>query len=122
MTPGIHPARVRISTMSTEPHPLSMTAKGGKMTERMTLKTDIGKKMFFFDECDVHLQDVSGSEPEGTGRLLGFPEFGHEPLHDVARRPDGLYGRRDLPDFQLPLFRVAFENAPFRGGFSYDGA
>lgn len=41
MTPGIHPAAVRISTMSIEPHPRSMTASGGKMIERMTLKSDM---------------------------------------------------------------------------------
>jgi len=29
-TPGTHPQIVRINTIKTDPHPLSMTAKGGK--------------------------------------------------------------------------------------------
>lgn len=41
ITPGIHPKSVSIKTISTEPHPLSMTARGGKMMERMTLNIDM---------------------------------------------------------------------------------
>lgn len=41
ITPGTHPASVRINTIMTDPHPLSITANGGKMMDRMTLKTDI---------------------------------------------------------------------------------
>ena len=41
ITPGIHPANVRISTMIIEPQPLSNTARGGKMIERRTLIKDI---------------------------------------------------------------------------------
>ena len=41
MTPGIHPHNVRIKTISTDPQPLSMTARGGKIMERMTLMNDI---------------------------------------------------------------------------------
>lgn len=37
ITPGIHPKTVRIKTIKTEPHPLSITAKGGKRTESITL-------------------------------------------------------------------------------------
>ncbi len=41
MTPGTHPASVSRKTMSTEPHPLSTTARGGKMMHSRTLKNDI---------------------------------------------------------------------------------
>lgn len=41
ITPGIHPTKVRMNTMSTEPQPLSRTASGGKMMERMTLNIDM---------------------------------------------------------------------------------
>ncbi len=41
ITPGIQPAMVSKRTISTEPHPLSKTAKGGKMMDRRTLKHDI---------------------------------------------------------------------------------
>ena len=41
ITPGIHPTKVRMNTMRTEPHPRSNTAKGGKMMESMTLNTDM---------------------------------------------------------------------------------
>jgi hypothetical protein len=33
--PGIHPAMVRMAT-SMEPHPLSYTARGGKITHKIT--------------------------------------------------------------------------------------
>ena len=38
MTPGIHPQRVSRNTMSTEPHPRSITAKGGKIIANNTCK------------------------------------------------------------------------------------
>lgn len=41
ITPGTHPASVSKVTISIEPHPLSMTAKGGKMIDNITLQTDI---------------------------------------------------------------------------------
>jgi len=37
MTPGIQPAKVKIKTINTEPQPLSITAKGGKIMESKTL-------------------------------------------------------------------------------------
>jgi hypothetical protein len=40
-TPGTHPARVSSETMMMEPHPLSKTARGGRMMHRMTLPSDI---------------------------------------------------------------------------------
>ncbi len=46
MTPGTHPAKVRMKTMRTDPHPRSMTARGGKMMERMTRKRDIVVSVF----------------------------------------------------------------------------
>ncbi len=34
--PGIHPNNVRINTNKTDPHPLSITDKGGKIIARKT--------------------------------------------------------------------------------------
>jgi hypothetical protein len=45
-TPGIHPAIVRRSTIKTDPHPLSTTAKGGKMIQSKTLQSDISFSFF----------------------------------------------------------------------------
>lgn len=45
ITPGIHPHKVRIKTINTDPQPLSMTARGGKIMERMTLSNDISIKL-----------------------------------------------------------------------------
>jgi|APCry1669189101_1035198.scaffolds.fasta_scaffold00032_32 hypothetical protein len=42
ITPGIQPQQVRMNTRSNEPQPLSMTARGGKMMQRMTLQSDMG--------------------------------------------------------------------------------
>ena len=36
ITPGTQPAAVSSSTMSIEPHPLSITAKGGKKMDKST--------------------------------------------------------------------------------------
>jgi hypothetical protein len=41
ITPGIHAQRVRINTINTEPHPLSITASGGNMMQRITRQSDI---------------------------------------------------------------------------------
>ena len=41
ITPGIQPRHVRINTMRIEPHPLSKTARGGKMIDKRTLISDI---------------------------------------------------------------------------------
>jgi len=41
ITPGIHPAAVRIVTMMNEPQPLSTTASGGKIIDSNTLNSDI---------------------------------------------------------------------------------
>ena len=38
ITPGIHPQTVKIKTINTEPHPLSMTARGGNRIESNTLQ------------------------------------------------------------------------------------
>ena len=38
ITPGIHPKQVRINTITIEPHPLSITAKGGKIIQSNTRK------------------------------------------------------------------------------------
>jgi hypothetical protein len=35
ITPGIHPASVKTNTIKKEPHPLSATAKGGKMIHKI---------------------------------------------------------------------------------------
>lgn len=41
MTPGTHAQRVRRNTIRTDPHPLSMTASGGKMIHNITRQIDI---------------------------------------------------------------------------------
>ena len=41
ITPGIQPKQVRINTIRIEPQPLSYTARGGKIIDRITLISDI---------------------------------------------------------------------------------
>jgi len=41
ITPGTQPIKVSIKTIITEPQPLSITAKGGKIIQRMTRPMDI---------------------------------------------------------------------------------
>jgi len=41
ITPGTHPQRVSRNTMSTDPHPRSITASGGKKMARRTRRRDI---------------------------------------------------------------------------------
>jgi hypothetical protein len=41
ITPGTQPQQVRMNTRSNEPQPLSITARGGKMIQRMTLQSDM---------------------------------------------------------------------------------
>lgn len=36
ITPGTQPTNVSNNTINTEPHPLSTTARGGKMTHKIT--------------------------------------------------------------------------------------
>lgn len=46
ITPGIHPANVSRNIISTEPHPLSNTARGGKKMARSTLIKDMSFPLF----------------------------------------------------------------------------
>ena len=41
ITPGTHPHKVSTNTISTEPHPQSMTARGGKKIAKSALRHDI---------------------------------------------------------------------------------
>jgi hypothetical protein len=41
ITPGTHPQDVSRSVMRIEPHPLSMTARGGKIKDNNTLPKDM---------------------------------------------------------------------------------
>ena len=41
ITPGIQPIQVNKNTINIEPHPLSKTAKGGKIIHKMTRRHDI---------------------------------------------------------------------------------
>lgn len=41
MTPGTHPHKVSRKTMRIDPHPRSMTARGGNKIARITRKMDI---------------------------------------------------------------------------------
>ncbi len=45
MTPGIQAQSVKMNTITTDPHPLSITAKGGNKMESKTLK------MLILDNC-----------------------------------------------------------------------
>jgi hypothetical protein len=45
ITPGTHAQRVRRNTINIEPHPLSITASGGKITQRITRQMDIFYKL-----------------------------------------------------------------------------
>jgi len=38
ITPGTHPNRVSINTITIDPHPLSITESGGKMIAKITLQ------------------------------------------------------------------------------------
>lgn len=38
ITPGIHPHKVKIKTITTDPQPLSKTANGGNMIDKITLQ------------------------------------------------------------------------------------
>ena len=46
MTPGTHPAQVRMKTMRMDPHPRSMTASGGKKMARRTRNRDMVVSVF----------------------------------------------------------------------------
>ena len=46
ITPGTHPQIVRINTITIEPHPLSITAKGGKIMARSTRKQPMENLQF----------------------------------------------------------------------------
>lgn len=50
-TPGTQPAIVRIVTMTIEPHPWSITANGGNIIERITLKHDIANILSKIINC-----------------------------------------------------------------------
>ena len=41
ITPGTHAQRVRRNTITIEPHPLSITARGGKIIQKITRQMDI---------------------------------------------------------------------------------
>jgi len=45
ITPGIHPHKVNIKTMITDPQPLPNTANGGKMIAKITLQILIKRKV-----------------------------------------------------------------------------
>lgn len=48
ITPGTHPRQVRRKTISTEPHPRSITASGGKIIANRTCKQDIVYIFFIY--------------------------------------------------------------------------
>lgn len=47
MTPGTHAHNVRRNTINIDPQPLSMTAKGGKRMDKITLINDIDEDFFY---------------------------------------------------------------------------
>ena len=58
MTPGTHPQRVSSNTMTTDPHPRSYTASGGKKIARRTRRRDIGviflSNLMISNNCMCH--------------------------------------------------------------------
>jgi hypothetical protein len=44
ITPGIHPQMVRIKTSRTAPHPLSITASGGKIMQIIALRSPMNTR------------------------------------------------------------------------------
>ena len=59
ITPGTHPHRVSRNTMSTDPHPRSITASGGKKMARRTRRRDIGL-LFKGFQCPTELIRAGG--------------------------------------------------------------
>ena len=51
ITPGIQPHKVRRKTIMKEPHPWSITAKGGNMIASITRRQDINH--VFFDGANI---------------------------------------------------------------------
>jgi hypothetical protein len=47
ITPGIHAQHVNKKTMSIEPQPLSSTANGGNIIDKMTLNNDMTIRFLF---------------------------------------------------------------------------
>ena len=47
ITPGIQPQHVNRKTISIEPQPLSNTANGGNIIDKMTLNNDISIRFLF---------------------------------------------------------------------------
>ena len=56
MTPGTHPQRESRNTISTEPHPRSTTANGGKIIAKSTRRQDMIPFIVF---CGAKLQKKS---------------------------------------------------------------
>mgnify|MGYP006897443095 CR=1 FL=1 len=52
MTPGIHPHRVRINTITMDPHPLSKTESGGN---KMASKT---RHMLIQNKFTINIQGI----------------------------------------------------------------
>ncbi len=52
ITPGTHPAKVRIKTMMIEPQPLSRTAKGGNNIDKSTRQKLIYIRLFYYAKID----------------------------------------------------------------------
>lgn len=53
MTPGTQPQRAKRKTMRNEPHPLSMTANGGKNIAKSTLNNDISKVLILHNSYNT---------------------------------------------------------------------
>lgn len=66
MTPGTYPQRVSRNTMSTDPHPRSITANGGKKMARRTRKTDILWVIFEGFQCPTELVGAGGGFPSAS--------------------------------------------------------
>lgn len=69
ITPGTQAQRVRRKTIIIEPHPLSITARGGKIIQRITRKRDI---LYFL---------ILKFKIVKTCRM--FDEIGKERLHEI---------------------------------------
>ncbi len=74
ITPGTQPHRVRIKTITMEPHPWSNTANGGKRMERRTRINDMKIQVYSGKNTEITYSNPSkGSVPSEIFHLVFLP-------------------------------------------------
>ena len=58
ITPGIHPKKVRIRTINTDPQPLSKTAKGGKRIDKRTRQKPMCNYLHYYAKIDIFFHNT----------------------------------------------------------------